>query len=112
MGDPTLKEFVAKDFSKRPLCISSEALDDGDDPLKPSLIQYLPIFEGFETENPRLFLTEFYTTYNSMNHGTTPLEQLLLKALPFSLKGEARDWLTHLLRGSINTWVDIKKRLL
>ena len=71
MGEPILGKLMAKDFSEQPLCMTREALNDGDNPLIPDLIQYLPKFEGLEAENPHIFLTEFYTTCNSLKFYTT-----------------------------------------
>jgi hypothetical protein len=39
-------------------------------------------------------------------------EQIKLKAFPFSLADNAKDWLYYLLIGSITTWNDLKRKFL
>ena len=109
MGEPTLRDLTAPNLAQTPLCITEEALGDGENPLKPGFIQYLPIFEGHRNEDPNKFLVEFYTVCSCINQNTTPMEQLMLRAFPFSLGGEAKDWFHYLPRGPINTRESMKR---
>ena len=52
-----------------------------------------------------------FTLLTMHPHGVTK-EQLNLRAFPFSLKDDAKDWLYFLPPGSITTWPKMEKKFL
>jgi len=88
--------------------------DDGNVPfeLKSGLIHLLPSFSGLSGEDPNKHLTEFNLVCASMKPTNVTEEQIKLRAFPFSLKDGARDWLSYLQPGSVNSWVELKKAFL
>jgi len=41
-----------------------------------------------------------------------PKDQIMLRAFPFSLLGNAKDWLCHMPTGSFSTWTALHKSFL
>ena len=60
---------------------------------KPSIIQLLPSFHGFDLENPYLHLREFEEVCNTYNDSNCSMNTIRLKLFPFSLKDKAKTWL-------------------
>ncbi|XP_074277306.1 uncharacterized protein LOC141600947 [Silene latifolia] len=110
----TLKELTAPNLAVQPLCITFPALDDGVTfELKSGLIHQLPSFSGTSIEDPNKHLSDFHIVCTGMKPVDVTDEQLKLRAFPFSLKGNARDWLINYLPpASITTWIGMKKAFL
>ncbi|XP_074318610.1 uncharacterized protein LOC141655428 [Silene latifolia] len=110
----TLKELTAPNLVVQPLCITFPALDDGVTfELKSGLIHQLPSFSGTSIEDPNKHLSDFRIVCTGMKPVDVTDEQLKLRAFPFSLKGNARDWLINYLPPtSITTWIGMKKAFL
>ncbi|XP_074288398.1 uncharacterized protein LOC141613560 [Silene latifolia] len=110
----TLKELTAPNFVVQPLCITFPALDDGVTfLLKSGLIHQLPSFSGTSIEDPNKHLSDFHIVCTGMKPVDVTHEQLKLRAFPFSLKGNARNWLINYLPpASITTWIGMKKAFL
>ncbi|KAJ9542519.1 hypothetical protein OSB04_029025 [Centaurea solstitialis] len=75
--------------------------------LKTGLIHLLPRFHGLANEDPYKHMTEFHMVCLGMKPQGTNIENLKLKAFPFSLVDEARSWLFYLPLGSITTWAQM-----
>ncbi|XP_042038185.1 uncharacterized protein LOC121784068 [Salvia splendens] len=77
--------------------------------LKPHLLAVLPEFWGRSCDNPYNFLHEFYKLYKSQKRPVGSSEDdYRLRAIPFSLKGEANTWFMRLSLNSIKLWSDFK----
>ncbi|KAH9686259.1 hypothetical protein KPL70_014304 [Citrus sinensis] len=63
---------------------------------KPGIIQFLPTFRGFESENSYLHLREFVEVYNICTDQNCSMNIIRLKFFPFSLKDKAKTWLQNL----------------
>ncbi|XP_074298866.1 uncharacterized protein LOC141629829 [Silene latifolia] len=109
----TLRELTTLNLNVQPLCITFPALDDGVTfELKSGLIHQLPSFSGMSIEDPNKHLSDFHIVCTGMKPPAITDEQLKLRAFPFTLKDNARDWLNYLSPGSITTWVGMKKAFL
>ncbi|XP_074313560.1 uncharacterized protein LOC141648740 [Silene latifolia] len=106
----TLRELTALNLNVQPLCITFPALDDGVTfELKSGLIHQLPSLSGMSIEDPNKHLSDFHIVCTGMKPPAITDEQLKLRAFPFTLKDNARDWLNYLPPGSITTWVGISQ---
>ena len=63
---------------------------------KPSIIQLLPTFHGFEFENSYLYLREFKEVCNTCTEQICSMNIIRLKFFPFSLKYKAKTWIQNL----------------
>ncbi|GMJ16126.1 hypothetical protein HRI_005281800 [Hibiscus trionum] len=108
MADQTIRELNATPTVQQPLCI---AFPQGDTPfqLKTGLIHLLPTFNGLPTESPHKHLAEFHMVCSSMKPQGVSEDQIKLRAFPFSLAGNAKEWLFYLPPNSINTWGDLSR---
>uniref|UniRef100_A0A803PAT8 Retrotransposon gag domain-containing protein n=1 Tax=Cannabis sativa TaxID=3483 RepID=A0A803PAT8_CANSA len=97
-----LKEFVVPNLDQWPLCIHYPLWDVNLE-LKLGLIHLLPSFHGFPSEDPDKHLKEFYIVCSSMELPSVTEEQIKLRAFPFSLKDEAKEYLYYLPPGTIET---------
>ena len=57
---------------------------------KPGIIQLIPTFHGFESENPYLLLKEFKEVYNTCIDQNCSMIIIRLKFFLFSLKDKAK----------------------
>ena len=103
----TLKELAAPDVDHQPLCIQYAPLDVNFE-LKSGLIHLLPSFHGLPGEDPNKHLKEFHIVCSSMKPPAVTEEQIKLRAFPFSLKDEAKEWLYYLPPGTVETWATMK----
>ena len=111
LHDRTLKELAAPDVTCQPLCIDYPELNAPFE-LKSGLIHLLPTFHGFAGEDPHKHLKEFHVVCSTMRPQGVPEEHIKLRAFPFSLADNAKDWLYYLPTGAINSWNDMKRLFL
>ncbi|KAL0443922.1 UNVERIFIED_CONTAM: hypothetical protein Slati_2114900 [Sesamum latifolium] len=78
----SIKDMTSPDLNQQPLCIE---------------------YPGLE---------EFHVVCSGMRPQGITEEQVKLRAFPFSLAEQAKDWLYFLPSGSITTWNDLKKQFL
>ena len=76
------------------------------------MIHLLPTFHGIFGEDPNEHLKEFHVVCSSMKTLGILEEQVKLKAFPFSLANNAKEWLFYLPSGTITTWNAMKKAFL
>ena len=107
----TLKELAAPEVDHQPLCIQYAPLDVNFE-LKSGLIHLLPSFHGLPGEDPNKHLKEFHIVCSSMKPPAVTEEQIKLRAFPFSLKDEAKEWLYYLPPGTVETWTTMKTMFL
>ncbi|KAL0404316.1 UNVERIFIED_CONTAM: Retrovirus-related Pol polyprotein from transposon.6 [Sesamum radiatum] len=107
----SIKDMTSPDLNQQPLCIEYPGLEV-DFELKSSLIHLLPTFRGLAGEDPHKHLKEFHVVCSGMRPQGITEEQVKLRAFPFSLAEQAKDWLYFLPSGSITTWNDLKKQFL
>ncbi|KAL0387684.1 UNVERIFIED_CONTAM: hypothetical protein Sradi_2650200 [Sesamum radiatum] len=105
----TINDMTSPDLNQQPLCIEYPDLEVNFE-LKSGLIHLLPTFRGLAGENPHRHLKEFHVVCSGMRPQGVTEEQIKLRAFPFSLADQAKDWLYFLPSGSVATWNDLKKR--
>ena len=73
------------------------------------MIHLLPTFHGLTGEDPNKHLKEFHVVCSSMKPLRISAEQVKLRAFPFSLADNAKEWLYYLPSGTITTWNEMNK---
>ena len=108
---PTLREFAAPNLEAQPLSIIYAALDK---PLKlnSGFINQLSKFYGLAGEDPYCHISEFLITCSAVVPEGISQDQIRLRAFPFSLLGNAKDWLYYMPTGSFSTWTILHKLFL
>ncbi|KAL2232135.1 UNVERIFIED_CONTAM: hypothetical protein Sindi_1393500 [Sesamum indicum] len=107
----SINDMTSPDLNQQPLCIEYPDLEV-DFELKSGLIHLLPTFRGLAGEDPHKHLKEFHVVCSGMRPQGISEEQVKLRAFPFSLADQAKDWLYLLPSGSITRWNDLKKQFL
>ncbi|KAL0361402.1 UNVERIFIED_CONTAM: hypothetical protein Sradi_3824700 [Sesamum radiatum] len=107
----SIKEMTSLDLNQQPLCIEYPRLEV-DFELKSGLIHLLSTFRGLAGEDPHKHLKEFHVVCSGIRPQGITIEQVKLRAFPFSLAEQAKDWLYFLPSRSITTWNDLKKQFL
>ncbi|KAK4399222.1 hypothetical protein Sango_1397700 [Sesamum angolense] len=107
----TINDMTSPDLNQHPLCIEYPDLEVNFE-LKSGLIHLLPTFRGLAGEDPHKHLKEFHVVCSGMRPQGVTEEQIKLRAFPFSLADQAKDWLYFLPSGSVTTWNDLKRRFL
>ncbi|KAL2249932.1 UNVERIFIED_CONTAM: Retrovirus-related Pol polyprotein from transposon 17.6 [Sesamum indicum] len=107
----SIDDMTSPDLNQQPLCIEYPDLEV-DFELKSGLIHLLPTFRGLAGEDPHKHLKEFHVVCSGMRPQGISEEQVKLRAFPFSLADQAKDWLYLLPSGSITRWNDLKKQFL
>ncbi|XP_020555064.1 uncharacterized protein LOC105178691 [Sesamum indicum] len=107
----SINDMTSPDLNQQPLCIEYPDLEV-DFELKSGLIHLLPTFRGLAGEDPHKHLKEFHVVCSGMRPQGISEEQVKLRAFPFSLADQAKDWLYLLPSGSITRWNDLKKHFL
>ncbi|KAL2237991.1 UNVERIFIED_CONTAM: hypothetical protein Sindi_0990800 [Sesamum indicum] len=107
----SINDMTSPDLNQQPLCIEYPDLEV-DFKLKSGLIHLLPTFRGLAGEDPHKHLKEFHVVCFGMRPQGISEEQVKLRAFPFSLADQAKDWLYFLPSGSITRWNDLKRQFL
>ena len=107
----TLREHVNLISNSIPSCLIFPA-DVCHFNFKPGIIQLLPTFHGFDSENPYLHLREFEEVCHTYNNLNCSMNTIKLKLFPFSLKDKAKTWLQNLRSGSVNSWDELQQQFL
>ena len=100
----TLKDLFAPITTNPPSCIVLPATTANHFELKPHIIQLLPTFHGFETEDPYMHVKEFLEICATFRFQNFSEDSVRLRLFPFSLKEKAKAWLNYLPSQSITTW--------
>ena len=103
----TLRDFMHPTRTGSPSCIIFP-LNATRFNFKPGIIQLLPTFHGFESENPYLHLREFEEVCNKCIVQNCSMNIIRLKFFLFSLKDKGKTWLQNLRSGSIRTWDEMQ----
>ncbi|XP_073153886.1 uncharacterized protein [Henckelia pumila] len=75
--------------------------------LKPTIIQMIQMqvrLGGASSENPNAHLEQFLSICDTFKFNGVTADAIRLRLFPFSLQGEAIEWLRDLPEGSITTW--------
>ncbi|KAL0418774.1 UNVERIFIED_CONTAM: hypothetical protein Sradi_1290900 [Sesamum radiatum] len=107
----TINDMTSPDLNQQPLCIEYPDLKVNFE-LKSGLIHLLPTFRGLAGEDPHKHLKEFHVVCSGMRPQGVIEEQIKLRAFPFSLADQAKDWLYFIPSRSVTTWNDLKRRYL
>jgi len=107
----TLRELATPNLETQPMSITYTALDK---PLKlnSGFINLLPKFHRLAGEDPYRHISEFLITCSAMVPEAIPKDQIRLRAFPFCLLGNAKDWLYYMPAGSLSTWTALYKSFL
>ncbi|CAN6554918.1 unnamed protein product [Malus baccata var. baccata] len=112
----TIKELFASGLDNAiPLCIQyPRAAPDktAEFELKSSLLHHIPKYHGLSMENPNKHLKEFEVVCSSMTPVNVDENILKMKAFPFSLLKNAKDWLYELAPGTVTSWESMKRAFL
>lgn len=108
LNNRTLKELAAPTLEQQPLSIEYPQLKVAFE-IKSGMIHILPTFHGFVGEDPNKHLKEFHVVCSNMKPIGISEEQVKLRAFPFSLADNAKEWLYYLPSGTITTWNEMKK---
>ena len=73
------------------------------------MIHLLPTFHGLTGEDPNKHLKEFHVVCSSVKPIGISIEQVKLKAFPFSLADNAKEWLYYLPSGTNTIWNEMNK---
>ena len=73
------------------------------------MIHLLPTFHGLAGEDPNKHLMEFHVVCSSMKPLEISVEQVKLRAFPFFLADNAKEWLYYLALRTITTWNEMNK---
>ena len=72
----------------------------------------MPKFHGLAGEDPYRHISESLITCSAMVPEGIPEDQISLRAFPFSLLENAKDWLYYIPVGSFSTWTALHKSFL
>ncbi|CAN6570911.1 unnamed protein product [Malus baccata var. baccata] len=112
----TIKELSASGLTNAaPLCIQYPAAAQGNTnefELKSSLLHHIPKYHGLSMEDPNKHLKEFEVVCSSMTPINVDGNILMMKAFPFSLLENAKDWLYELAPGTVTSWDSMKRAFL
>ncbi|KAL2232540.1 UNVERIFIED_CONTAM: Retrovirus-related Pol polyprotein from transposon 17.6 [Sesamum indicum] len=104
----SINDMTSPDLNQQPLCIVYPNLEVNFE-LKSGLIHLLPTFRGLAGEDPHKHLKEFHVVCSGMRPQGISEEEVKLRAFPFSLANQVKDWLYFLPSGSITRWNDFKR---
>ena len=79
--------------------------------MKSEMIRLLPVYQGFESENPYSFMRDFEDVYSAFL-STGSLHIICLVLFPFALKEKAKIWFHSLAPNSIFTWENMRNEFL
>ena len=104
----TLKELAIATLDQQPLCIDMPPLEVAFE-LESGKIHLLPTFHGLVGEDHNKHLKEFHVVCSSMKPIGISVEEVKLRAFPFSLADSAKEWLYYLPSRTITTWNEMNK---
>ncbi|KAF6152116.1 hypothetical protein GIB67_031438 [Kingdonia uniflora] len=107
----TLRNRMHLTIVSKPSCIVIPR-NIGNFELIPGFLSMLPKFHGSPTENPYNHLRDFRDHMLLLNFERITEDSLKLCVFPFSLLGNARDWLYTLEENSVNTFKQLVKEFL
>ncbi|KAF6171370.1 hypothetical protein GIB67_009511 [Kingdonia uniflora] len=107
----TLRNRMHPTIVSKPSCIVIPR-NVGNFELKPGFLSMLPKFHGSPTENPYNHLRNFRDHMLLLSFERITEDSLKLRVFPFSLLGNARDWLYTLEEISVNTFEQLVKKFL
>ena len=80
--------------------------------MKSEMIRLLPLYQGFESENPYSFMRDFEDVCSAFLSTGSPLHIICLVLFPFALKEKAKIWFHSLAPNSIFTWENMRNEFL
>ena len=80
--------------------------------MKSEMIRLLPVYQGFEFENPYSFMRDFEDVCSAFLSTDSPLHIICLVLFPFALKEKAKIWFHSLAPNSIFTWENLRNKFL
>ena len=80
--------------------------------MKSEMIRLLPVYQGFESENPYSFMRDFEDVCSAFLSTGSPLHIICLVLFPFALKEKAKIWFHSLAPNLIFTWENMRNEFL
>ena len=80
--------------------------------MKSEMIRLLPVYQGFESENPYSFMRDFEDVCSAFLSTSSPLHIIYLVLFPFALKEKAKILFHSLAPSSIFTWENMRNEFL
>ena len=80
--------------------------------MKSKMICLLPVYQGFESENPYSFMRDFEDVCSAFLSTGSPLHIICLVLFLFALKEKAKIWFHSLAPNSIFTWENMRNEFL
>ena len=80
--------------------------------MKSEMIRLLPVYQGFESENPYSFMRDFEDVRSAFLSIGSPLHIICLVLFSFALKEKAKIWFHSLAPNSIFTWENMRNEFL
>ncbi|CAL1407580.1 unnamed protein product [Linum trigynum] len=70
------------------------------------------VFRGKEGECPRSHLRQFHELIDGIKINAVPVDAIQLRYFPFTLEGQAKEWLDTRPPGSITTFANLEDKFL
>ncbi|GAB2266565.1 hypothetical protein Dimus_037902 [Dionaea muscipula] len=109
---PPLHAHFIPNVYDAPSCIVLPAIEVAHYEIKPGTIQSLPTFNGLSQEDPYSHLSEFSSISSTLRINNFPVDAMRLILFPFSLRGQAKHWLSTLPPNSIHSWEEMSRAFL
>ncbi|GAB2280909.1 hypothetical protein Dimus_039435 [Dionaea muscipula] len=95
-----------------PSCIELPVIVAPNYEIKSETIQSLPSFTGLSQEDPYSHLSEFLSISSTLKITNFPVDTMRLILFSFSLRGQAKHWLSTLPPRTIRTWEEMSAAFL
>ncbi|GAB2270824.1 hypothetical protein Dimus_038880 [Dionaea muscipula] len=106
VAQPLHAHFIPNVYDT-PSCIVHPAINAANYEIKPGTIQSLPTFNGLSQEDPYIHLSEFSSISSTLRINNFPIDVMKLILFPFSLRGQAKQWLNTRPPNSIRSWEEM-----
>ena len=103
-----MDDYLTPRWTDAPSCIIDEAQGANAYQVKPNVLTHIPTFHGMTSEMPYLHVKEFNAIIETMCPANQR-ESAKLRLFPFSLKGNAKNWLNNLRSVRITTWDQLQR---
>ncbi|KAM2409092.1 hypothetical protein ACFX1X_028041 [Malus domestica] len=108
-GQP-LGDSLTTHATNIPSCITYLEMEKGSTfEIKQHMLNILPTFNGFSTDDPNMHIVEFVMGCKNILVRGFLAESIKLHLFPYTLKDQAMRWLLTLPSGSISTWAHLSE---
>ena len=107
----TIQEAGAPDFTMQPFQAHHPAVTT-DFELKTALLNLMPMFHGLPAQEPIKHLRDFQAACSTVRRDGANETSILLKAFPFSLERNAREWYYTQPAATVSDWDTLRREFL